>query len=78
MIETYGEGGDLPVMSGDSLAIDEREYAALKAWCVLMNAYLEDAPKQQKSQLLKEWQQAEQQAVGTQAPPVRDLTPASD
>ena len=36
-----------------------KEHAALRAWCLLMNAYRENASSQQKSKLLKEWQDAE-------------------
>ena len=44
------------------------EHAALQAWCVLMNAYLEDESTQRKSQLLKEWQNAEQRLIQEKMP----------
>ena len=44
------------------------EHAALQAWCLLMNAYMEDVPVQRKSQLLKEWQNAEQRLARKKMP----------
>ena len=49
--------------------LKEKEHAALQAWCLLMNAYLEDAPSQQKSKLLKEWQEAEHSVLRTNTSP---------
>ena len=53
---------DQYVVSPVSCSSQEQSYehAALQAWCLLMNAYLEDVSTQRKSQLLKEWQNAEQ------------------
>ena len=51
-------------------AEQDYEHAALQAWCSLMNAYLEDVSTQRKSELLKEWQNAEQRLIEKKRPKI--------